>query len=586
MARLIGNNSSRRNLLNSDVRVAGAKPRIKFKAPLVGLNQNIQPPTVFDVHGNYNYPIRDLGAISDDARLLGALEILASSPVATATDGTQAAPPVPPTAEKNPVCDEAPDGIQFAAEDSVIWHDNTGRHHIIYGKYITENLPGATYTFRTSSSEEGLNAAKREITVVVDPVFASPQKPVRVLYYNRYDATSQGRRFDPATAIPFFYVSDTSLSDPSNATLIGKVFTNAFFPEIDHDDRPDTLDLIFWTNKICQSEPDQTKTEEPGPTGPITGDKATSGSGSGGTAQKIIQTGAGGSGMSSAGGGSHTTLVGPPTSLTQVAPATPCAPGDPFVGTYPNGKVSVGRTCKRQLMHCEGLHLFVVNQSNALNSLFLMSKPYQVAEFDDGPVSPLVSSDKLVASDKPEGSAENNSTTVVNDKGCPGDLDDLLRVKDVSSSSIAELWKKANNDFQQAQAAGDQAAMAAARQTISDILNGKVKLRSAMQLMLRMNCSPDPRGVPITNGKNIGMLRDISLLKNDWLTLKTKTFFTFTDTPLACEGGVSGPIRFVMVTAPPCVKDKDPEMQGGAMQTINPTQIGGFPTYSAATISP
>lgn len=584
MARLVGFSNNRRRLVSGDIRVAGARPRIAFNAPLVPGNQNVKATTVFDVHGNYNYPILDLGDASDDEKLLGALQILSASPAATATQ-TQPSAPIPTEPQgRAPVCDEAPDGIQFAAEDSVIWHDNTGRHHIIYGKYITENLPGATYTLRTSVAEEGTNLSKREITVAVDPVFASPQKPVRVLFYNRYDATNEGRKFDPSTSIPFFYVSDTSLSDTTGAMLIGKVFTNAFFPEIDHDERPDTLDLIFWTNNVCQIEPEQTKTAEPKASGPITGDRLTTGSGAGGTVQKV-QIGAGGSsGQISAGGGSHQTSA-TPTALTPVTQSnTPCSPGDPFVGTYPNGKVSVGRHCKRQLMHCSGLHLFVVNQSNALNSLFLMSKPYQVAEFNDGPVSPLVSSDKLVASDKPEGSAENNSTTVINDSGCPGDLDDLFKVQKVASSSLKELYNKAVADQQQALATGDTAAATAARQKIQDILNGNVKLRSAMQLMLRMKCSPDPRGVPITNGDQIGMLRDVVLLKENWLTLKTKTFFTLVDSPVDCKGGMTGPIRFVPITAPPCISTKDPEMQSGAMATINPTQISGYPTYGSAAI--
>jgi hypothetical protein len=212
---------------------------------------------------------------------------------------------------------------------------------------------------------------------------------------------------------------------------------------------------------------------------------------------------------------------------------------------------------------------FLESNLNGLSSMFVFLPPYTVAEFEDGPVIPLITNNRLVASDKPEGDKDNQSTIVVNDEGCAGDLDDLFKVKDVAKATAQEMYdqlaKEAAQAFvdkQLATAAGDSAAAAAAQAVydtvqakIQDLLTNGANTKIAAQLMLRMLCAPDPRGVPITNGVNVGMLRDMMMLHGNWLVLKTRTMFSLVNSPLDCgPGGLTGPIRFIPMQGKHCTE--------------------------------
>lgn len=592
MGKLRNNPSSVRGIVRSaSVRVGGARARINFPAPLVTGNNNFRNAPVFDRDGNYNYQVLDLSALVDEERFAGVLDVLAESPVSTAPAGgaTVAGPTqpvvVPPAAEENQC--EMPSGIQHAAEDQVLWHDTQGRKHLIYGQYITSNLPQAQYTFKVSDDGDERTHQESRRIVIVQEVRATPEKPVRIFKYNRTE-TGDGKKFDPSKAIPLFFVKKAQGSGTqSTPTFIGEVFQHVFFPEIDYDQRPDTVDLTYWMNEFCADELEEDPVAEPTTPGQVFTPGPTTGPKSQSTQQMSIgggkQTGTQLVGQGQTSSGTST------PSIPDAAQKTNCKPGTPFRGTYPNGRVVIGPACSRKLMHTEGLDWFLESRSDGLNSMFVFVPPYLLQKFDDGPVIPIITGNQLVASDKPEGDKDNNSSLILNDDGCAGDLDDLIKVKDVATATAQDLVDqlvkdkaKAFADQQTAIIAGDSAGAAAAAQAqqdiqarIDDIVANGVKTKVASYAMLRMLCAPDPRGVQITNGSEVGMLRDAFVLHGDWLAAKTKMMFSLVGSPLDCgPGGKTGPIRFLMMQGRECAE---------IVEEMNPTT---GPTTGEPTPSP
>ena len=567
-SRLRPNPNSVRNIVkSSDVRVGGARSRIAFPAPLVAGNNTQRNAPVFDRDGNYNYRVKNIAGVTQEEEFAGVLAVLAESPVSTALGGRAKAttptqpPSIPPDANQ---C-EMPTGIQHAAEDQVLWHDTQGRKHIIYGEYITANLPQAQYTFKVADQGNDRTHAEDRRLVIVQEVQASPTKPVRIFRYNRTEA-GDGKRFDPSKAIPMFFIkkaqSSGHLTTSASTTFIGEVLQHVFFPEIDADQRPDSVDLTYWTNEFCADELEEDQVAEPEDDGKV----FTPGKGES-TSQAVQKISQGGKQTAGKILGSSTSSTPSTPSVVSAAKKIDCKPGTPFRGTYPNGKVVVDSSCSRKLMHTEGLNWFLESRSNGLNSMFVFLPPYVVQEFNDGPVIPIITGNRLVASDKSEGDKDNNSTHILNDDGCAGDLDDLIKVKDVATITAQDLLNQLQKDKDQAfrdqttaTAAGDTTLAAQLAQLqvdlqarIDDLIANGASTKVAAYAMLRMLCAPDPRGVQITNGQEIGMLRDAFLLHGNWLALKTKVMFSLVGSPLDCgPGGITGPIRFSLLQGKEC----------------------------------
>lgn len=591
MGKLRSNPRSVRNIVRSStVRVGGAHARIDFPAPLVPGNNTRRNSPVFDRDGNYNYRVRDLQTLTEEEQFAGVLEVLSKSPVSTALGGqaTYASPTQPSTNPPDDTQCELPTGIQHAAEDQVLWHDTQGRKHIIYGEYITSNLPQAQYTFKVSDDgSERTHQIDRRL-VIVQEVQASPDKPVRIFKYNRTE-TGDGKRFDPAKAIPLFFIKKVQSSATGGTLkLIGEVFQHVFFPEIDADQRPDTVDLTYWMNTFCSDELEEDPVAEP----PEDGQIFTPGQGEGSQSVQRVVQGGGKQVSSQLSGQSGSTSATPATpSIPSAAKKINCKPGTPFRGTYPNGRVVTDRTCARRLLHTEGLDWFLESRSDGLNSMFVFLPPYVLQEFNDGPVIPIITGNHLVASDKSEGSKDNNSSRILNDNGCRGDLDDLIKVQEVAKITAQDLVNQLQKDKDQA-FVDQQAAISAGNTTlanqlaqlqqdlqsrIDDIVANGVNTKVAAYAMLRMLCAPDPRGVQITNGSEIGMLRDAFLLHGDWLSLKTKVMFSLVGSPLDCgPGGKTGPIRFTCLQGRECA-----EIAEEMMSMAGPTTGEATPSYAS-----
>jgi hypothetical protein len=657
MSQIIGKADDFRLIRKSQrVRVAGIRPRLKFARPVIPFDANVQNDPVFNDSGEYSYRVVDVEAgLTDADRFRGVLDSLAASAVmiggGTVVPPKKPEPSEPPGTE--PPLEDIPEPlncekIQFGAEDSVIWHDKIGRHHLIYGKYITAAIPPAQYKIRVIEKNAAVTHTDKEFTIKVDGVPASPQNPVRVLYYNRVDASSKGKKFDEDRAIPLFYISgiaqgssepesekdppkkndkatrnsigkqaaaagqkafgqavssgqsgqqarsafdaaakavnDAAASDPAEErqneaepeeqqplTLVAKVFTHSFFPEVDADNDSDIVDLILWMNEICDPAKEEDKVEEP--KGQIGGTFT----GPDGTSSTASQSG---------GSDDHTTDASGPKATTDKS-RTGCensVPGEPFVPmeSYPIGRVDVLRGCKRKLVHCEGQHVHLVSNTGQLNSIFMFKEPYVVIECDDGPVSPLINGDRLFVDDRHEGSKDNKSTLVYNEAGKKGDTDDLFVVAKFLTANIGQQIAAKEAEIKTAEAKVDadkkqyntlvknganQAALDA-QQTVIDAsetaqadfeaeLTQLLRADDQHRLMLRMECAPDPRGGMITNKKFVGMLRDPFILQQNFLELKTKVFFRQVDSPLQCaDGGVTGPILFTDQQAPPCLEDQ------------------------------
>lgn len=587
MARLRSNPSSVRNIVRSStVRVGGAKPRIEFPAPLVTGNNNRRNQPVFDRDGDYNYRVKQLEDLTEEEEFAGVLEVLSSSPVSTAPGGqaSYASPTQPPTAPPDDAQCELPSGIQHAAEDQILWHDTQGRKHIIYGEYITSNLPQAQYTFKVSDDGSDRSHNEDRRLVIVEEVRASADKPVRIFKYNRTE-TGDGKRFDPAKAIPLFFIKKVkSQATGGTLTLIGEVFQHVFFPEIDADQRPDTVDLTYWMNEFCSDELEEDPVAEPQDDGkvftPGQGDSTSE------STQKISQGGGKQVGTKLSGQGGATSATPATPSIPSASQKVNCKPGTPFRGTYPNGRVVTGRSCSRKLLHTEGLDWFLESRSDGLNSMFVFLPPYVLQEFDDGPVIPIITGNHMVASDKPEGDKDNNSSRIVNDNGCAGDLDDLVKVKEVATITAQDLVNQLQKDKDQA-FVDQQAAISAGdtdlanqlaqlqqdlQDKIDDIVANGVNTKVAAYAMLRMLCAPDPRGVQITDGSNVGMLRDVFLLHGDWLSAKTKMMFSLVGSPLDCgPGGKTGPIRFTCLQGRECAEIAEEMMSMAGPTTGEPT---------------
>lgn len=513
MGKLQGKKSSVRITHKSSVvRTAGINNRIQLPDPVAEHgNSDLDP--IFDDDNNYQYTFKTLqDGLTDDEIYQAVLEDIAQSPVPTHRTR--------PNPQRNQSDRKIGDKIQFAAEDSVIWRDAQDRHHIIYGKYLTSPLPSVTYALLYHQKENASAAEENRIIVTVEPVQATPENPVRIFYYNRYDASEgRGRQFDDSTAIPMFYLKAPSGENTFTAT----VFQHCFYPEIDASNHPDTLDLIYWVNEQCEPEGGGTDIVDPEPPvdeiPPVTVFTGTN------RTANVLEPETSSNEMDFVDGTRKVVFEGrknkykvpegnnPGPNVTHRG-GTPCKLDDPLhlVKKFPVGIIKENWNCVRKLMHCEATNMFVESDEDGLNSFFVFRDPYVVTTQDDGPVTPLINN-KLYATEIPEGSKENFSTLVYNEDCKDGDLDDLFTV---------QHWL------------------------------GDTNLQP--QLMMRMFCPTDPRGIPITDLEHYAMLRDPFIFHGNHLNLKTSVFFSTAGVFQCGEGGITGPILFTLQQAPTCVE--------------------------------